>query len=134
MERKGVAIFGEVVIDFDRMEIRRSGRIVPSTALEFRILKFFVDNPHCVFSRAELMQAVWPERERVNGRTVDNFVGHYGGRSKKILLILSTSKRYTERDAVEEPLKEILILDPRWLSLWRSYRDRTLVSSWRAVL
>lgn len=75
MDRKGVAIFGEITIDFDRMEMRRSGRIIPATALEFRILKFFVDNPHCVFSREELMQAAWPERERVNGRTVDNFVG-----------------------------------------------------------
>jgi len=76
LERKGVAIFSEIEIDFDRMEIRRSGRIVPTTALEFRILKFFVDNPHCVFSREELLEAVWPERERVNGRTVDNAVGH----------------------------------------------------------
>src|SRR5215470_14757914 len=76
MERKGVAIFGEVTIDFDRMEICRSGRIVLATALEFKILKFFVDNPHCVFSREELMSAVWPERKRVNGRSVDNFVGH----------------------------------------------------------
>ncbi|HEX3105186.1 MAG TPA: response regulator transcription factor [Terriglobales bacterium] len=76
MDRKGVAIFGEMTVDFDRMEMRRSGRIIPATALEFRILKFFVDNPHCVLSREELMQAAWPERERVNGRTVDNFVGH----------------------------------------------------------
>lgn len=76
MESKGVAIFGEIAIDFDRMEIRRLGRIVSATALEFKILKFFVDNPHCVFSREELLDAVWPERERVTGRTVDNFIGH----------------------------------------------------------
>lgn len=76
MKSKGVAIFGKIAIDFDRMEIRRSGRIMPATALEFRILKFFVHNPHHVFSREELLDAVWPERERVNGRTVDNFIGH----------------------------------------------------------
>jgi len=76
MDRRGVAIFGEIAIDFDRMEIRRAGRIVPATALEFKILKFLVDNPHCVFSREELLDAVWPERERLTGRTVDNFVGH----------------------------------------------------------
>ena len=76
MEKKGVVVFGKVTIDFDRMEIRRSGQVIPLTALEFRILKFLVDNPHCVFSREELISAVWPERERVNGRTVDNFVVH----------------------------------------------------------
>ena len=76
MEKKGVAIFGEIAIDFDRMEILRSGRIVSATALEFKILKFFVDNPHCVFSREELIGAVWPERDRVSGRTVDNFIWH----------------------------------------------------------
>jgi DNA-binding response OmpR family regulator len=76
MEKKGVAVFGNVTIDFDRMEIRRSGQVTPLTALEFRILRFFVDNPHTVFSREELLSAVWPERKRVNGRTVDNFVVH----------------------------------------------------------
>ena len=76
MKRKGVAIFGAVAIDFDRMELRRAGRIIPATALEFRILKFLVDNPHCVLSREELLGAVWPERERLSHRTVDNFVRH----------------------------------------------------------
>lgn len=76
MASKGVARFGEIAIDFDRMEILQSGRIVSATALEFRILRFFVDNPHRVFSRQELLDAVWPQRERANGRTVDNVIGH----------------------------------------------------------
>lgn len=68
-------MFGEIAIDFDRMEICRAGRIVPASALEFRILRFFVASPHCVFSREELLDA-WPHRPRLSGRTVDNFVGH----------------------------------------------------------
>jgi DNA-binding response OmpR family regulator len=76
MERKGVAVFGDIRIDFDRMEIRHSGRIVAATAHEFRLLKFFVDNPGFVFTREELLGAVWPERKRVNGRTVDNSIAH----------------------------------------------------------
>ena len=58
-----MVIFGEVAIDFDRMGISRAGRLAPATALEFRILKFFPDNPYCVFPREELLDAVWPERE-----------------------------------------------------------------------
>jgi DNA-binding response OmpR family regulator len=76
MERKGAAAFADVVIDFDRMEILRGGHVVPATSLEFRLLKFFVDNPEYVFSREELIRAVWPARRRVNGRTVDNYISH----------------------------------------------------------
>src|SRR5712692_703742 len=76
VEWKGVAIFGQIAIDFDRMELRRSGHLIPATSLEFRLLKFFIDNPAYVFSRNELIRAVWPERERMNERTVDNYISH----------------------------------------------------------
>jgi DNA-binding response OmpR family regulator len=76
MEKKGAVMLGEIVVDFDRMEIRRSGQRVTATSLEFRLLKFFVDHPEYVFSREELIRAVWPERRRVNGRTVDNYIAH----------------------------------------------------------
>jgi DNA-binding response OmpR family regulator len=76
MERKGVAQFGEIVIDFDRMELRRSGHVIPATCLEFKLLRFFVNNPQFVFSREDLIQAVWPERRRVTWRSVDNSILH----------------------------------------------------------
>jgi two-component system, OmpR family, alkaline phosphatase synthesis response regulator PhoP len=76
MRNKGVVSFGHIVIDFDRMELRRSGHLVSTTSLELRVLEFFVDNPERVFSRAELIRAIWPERRRVNGRTVDNCISH----------------------------------------------------------
>jgi DNA-binding response OmpR family regulator len=76
MKRKGVARFGEIVIDFDRMELRRSGRAIPATFLEFKLLRFFVKNPQYVFSREELIRAVWPERNRATRRTVDNSISH----------------------------------------------------------
>jgi|ERR1700687_630498 len=76
MERKEVAQFGEIVIDFDRMELRRSGQVIPATCLEFKLLRFFVNNPQFVFSREELIRAVWPERRRTTWRTVDNSISH----------------------------------------------------------
>jgi DNA-binding response OmpR family regulator len=76
METKGAVVLGEIIIDFDRMEIFRAGQTVSATSLEFRLLKFFVDHPEYVFSREELIRAVWPERKRVNGRTVDNYISH----------------------------------------------------------
>jgi DNA-binding response OmpR family regulator len=76
MERKGVAQFGEIIVDFDRMELRRSGHVIPVTYLEFKLLRFFVNNPQFVFSREDLIRAVWPERRRTTWRTVDNSILH----------------------------------------------------------
>jgi DNA-binding response OmpR family regulator len=76
MQSKGAVLFGPIAIDFDRMELRRFGRLIPITSLEVKLLKFLVDNPERVFSRAELMRAVWPKRKRANGRTVDNCILH----------------------------------------------------------
>jgi DNA-binding response OmpR family regulator len=76
MEKKGSVAFGEITIDFDRMELRRSGQMIPATSLEFRILKFFADNPECLFSREELISAVWRGRKRASRRTVDNSISH----------------------------------------------------------
>src|SRR5215470_276348 len=78
MEWKGVAQFDDVVIDFDRMEIWRSGHAIPATDLEFRLLGFFMFNPQIVFSREELIRAVWPKRERrrMTSRIVDNYIAH----------------------------------------------------------
>lgn len=74
MERKGVAQLGEVVIDFDRMELRRSGSEIPTSCREFRLLKFLIDNPQRVFSRKDLLRAVWPQRRHATGRTVDTCI------------------------------------------------------------
>lgn len=76
MEKKGAAAFGEITIDFDRMQLKRSGRTIAATAQEFRILRFFVNNPECVFTRKELLGAAWPKRNRLSGRTVDNYILH----------------------------------------------------------
>jgi DNA-binding response OmpR family regulator len=76
MERTVVAAFGDTIIDFDRMEIRRSDRIVPATPLEFRLLKFLIENPEHTFSRDELIRAAWRPRARSRTRSVDNFILH----------------------------------------------------------
>ncbi len=71
-----MAQFGEILIDFDRMELRRSGREIPATYLEFKVLRYLVDNPQRVFSRDDLLRAVWPQRRRATGRTVDTAISH----------------------------------------------------------
>jgi len=76
MPWRGSVELGDVMIDFDRMELRCFGQNVYATALEFRLLKFLVDNPEHVFSRDELIDAAWPKRKRVTARTVDTCIWH----------------------------------------------------------
>ena len=74
MQSRGRATFGDTVIDFDRMEIFCSSQPIPATSLEFRLLKFFLENPNRVISRKELIRAVWKKRKRASLRAVDNCI------------------------------------------------------------
>lgn len=56
------------------MEARRSDRPVNLTAMEFKVLRFFVLNPDRVISRDELLNQVWGYDSYPCTRTVDNHV------------------------------------------------------------
>jgi DNA-binding response OmpR family regulator len=68
------AQFGQVRIDFLSMEVHRSNCLVNMTAMEFKVLKFFVSNPKRVISRDELLNEVWGYDNYPCTRTVDNHV------------------------------------------------------------
>jgi DNA-binding response OmpR family regulator len=68
------ATFGQVRIDFLSMEVHCSDRLVIMTAMEFKVLKFFVSNPKRVISRDELLNEVWGYNHYPSTRTVDNHV------------------------------------------------------------
>ncbi len=64
--------FGDVAIDFTRMQLTRSGQPVTLTAQEFKVLKFMIENPERVITREELLNAVWGYENYPTTRTVDN--------------------------------------------------------------
>jgi two-component system, OmpR family, alkaline phosphatase synthesis response regulator PhoP len=66
--------FGDIVIDFAKMELLRSGRPIAMTPQEFKILKFFAQNPERVISRDELLNEVWGYECYPTTRTVDNHI------------------------------------------------------------
>jgi DNA-binding response OmpR family regulator len=66
--------FGDVAVDFSKMQLSRNGGPVALTAQEFKILKFFVQNPERVLSRAELLNEVWGYQNYPSTRTVDNHI------------------------------------------------------------
>ena len=66
--------FGDIQVDFRRMEVRRQGKPVPFTALEFKVLKFMARNAERVISREELLNEVWGYHHYPTTRTVDNHI------------------------------------------------------------
>jgi DNA-binding response OmpR family regulator len=66
--------FGEAEVDLSARRLTVSGKEVALTAREFDLLAFFVQHPGRVYSREQLVQAVWGSGYTGTGRTVDNFV------------------------------------------------------------
>ena len=64
--------FGDVQVDFSSMRATRAGKAVALTAHEFKLLRFFLDNPDRVLSRDELLNEVWGYNAYPSTRTVDN--------------------------------------------------------------
>jgi DNA-binding response OmpR family regulator len=69
-----VAQFGEISLDFRKMELHRAGRPIEITLREFKVLKFLVSRPKIVVSRQKLLSSAWPKRKRSSYRTVDNCI------------------------------------------------------------
>jgi DNA-binding response OmpR family regulator len=65
---------GDVEVDLDSRKARAQGRELELTSREFDLLAFFVMHPERVYSREQLMEAVWGSRYFGTARTVDNFI------------------------------------------------------------
>jgi DNA-binding response OmpR family regulator len=65
---------GDVELDLDSRMARAQGRVLDLTSREFDLLAYFVTHPDRVFSREQLMEAVWGSRYFGTVRTVDNFI------------------------------------------------------------
>ena len=65
-------VFGGVKVSFASMEASRKGEPVMLTALEFKTLKYLVQNARRVISRDELLNEVWGYENYPCTRTVDN--------------------------------------------------------------
>jgi DNA-binding response OmpR family regulator len=66
--------FGDAELDFTRCELRRRGRAVELSALEYKLLAAFVKNSGRVLTRAQLLDQVWGHGTHVTDRVVDNQV------------------------------------------------------------
>ncbi len=68
---KGLLAFHDVTLDLAAHRVQRDGRSVHLGPTEFRLLEFLMQHPRRVFSREELLDAVWGRDIHVEPRTVD---------------------------------------------------------------
>jgi two-component system, OmpR family, phosphate regulon response regulator PhoB len=68
---KGHLAFHDIEMDLSSHRVSRNGRRVHLGPTEFRLLEFFMQHPRRVFSREELLDAVWGQDIHVEPRTVD---------------------------------------------------------------
>ena len=64
--------FGDCEINFASMSAWKAGRAVVLTTLEFKLLRFLMDNADRVLGREELLNEVWGYAAYPTTRTVDN--------------------------------------------------------------
>ena len=66
--------FGDVAVDFSKMEVFRAGTSVALTPQEFKVLKYFAQSPERVISRDQLLSDVWGYNSYPSTRTVDSHI------------------------------------------------------------
>jgi DNA-binding response OmpR family regulator len=65
---------GDIEIDSGAMVLTVRGQQVPTTATEFRLLEYLARHPGRVFTRDQLLDAVWRDTAFVTPRSVDVYV------------------------------------------------------------
>jgi len=71
---ENVVVFGDVIVNFSALEVHRKEQPVVLTTLEFKTLKYFVQNARRVISRDELLNKVWGYQNYPCTRMVDNHI------------------------------------------------------------
>lgn len=70
-----VVSFADISIDRGSHRVRRAGRDVHLGPTEYKLLDHFLSHPGRVFSREQLLDAVWGAGVYVDARTVDVHIG-----------------------------------------------------------
>ncbi len=70
-EHQKIMKFGDLEIDHEAYQVRRSGEVIELTLREFELVRFLAQNAGQVFSRETLLEKVWGYEYFGDVRTVD---------------------------------------------------------------
>ncbi len=68
---EGTLSFEDIMLDTASHRVSRGGTPIHLGPTEFKILTYFLENPHRVFSREQLLDNIWGNDIYVESRTVD---------------------------------------------------------------
>lgn len=68
---QGQLVYSDIEMDLAAHRVSRSGKAIHLGPTEFRLLRYFMEHPGRVFSREQLLNAVWGPNIYVETRTVD---------------------------------------------------------------
>ena len=73
-ESSGFYEFGDVRLDFRMLEATKGSQPLDLSPLEFKLMKFFIDNRQQVVTRDQMLRSVWNSQSALFTRTVDMHV------------------------------------------------------------
>lgn len=62
---------GNFLLDFNRYELYKNGKLIDLTVREFDLIKYLASQPNRIFSRQKLLESVWDYEYYGDVRTVD---------------------------------------------------------------
>ncbi|MDP2698842.1 phosphate regulon transcriptional regulator PhoB [Thalassospira sp.] len=71
VQAQGLLGYADIEMDLAAHRVSRNGKTVHLGPTEFRLLRYFLEHPGRVFSREQLLNAVWGPNIYVETRTVD---------------------------------------------------------------
>jgi DNA-binding response OmpR family regulator len=66
--------FGNIVVNYTRMDVMKEGAYAILTAYEFKLLRYFIEHAGHAVTRERLLNEVWGYQNYPTTRTVDNLV------------------------------------------------------------
>jgi len=72
----GILRFADIEMDESAHEVTRAGQVIPLTATEFNLLRFFLLNPKHVLSKSQILDHVWHYDFGGDGNVVETYVSY----------------------------------------------------------
>jgi two-component system, OmpR family, response regulator len=68
--------FADLVMDLDTHEVWRADRLIELTATEFRLLRYLMQNPRRVLTRAQILDHVWDYDFGGDARVLETYISY----------------------------------------------------------
>ena len=71
-----VLTVGDMTLDLDRREVRRSGEVIELTKTEFELLALLMHNAGIVLTREVIYERIWGYDFETNSKSLDVYIGY----------------------------------------------------------